>query len=315
MADKSVIETINLGKRFGTVTALRNLTLTVGEAEVFGLLGPNGAGKTTSLRCIAGLLQPSYGEVKVLGGRPDSDRVRRQIGMLSETVGLYQQLSVKENLVLFGQLYGLTSTVLNRKLQELESLLELGPFIGARVWRLSTGQRKRAGLARTLLAEPRVMLLDEPWTGLDPISSRALRRHLASLAKDTGATVLICTHGLSDAAEICGRVGILAAGSLCATGTPESLIDNFSTGCRVSIEARLRPGASRSLLGRWVDLNRTPVGTRFKLEAYFNNEEALAEFVHECSAAGVDFYELRRLRPNLEDIYAKVIETCLTTTR
>ncbi|HCW50862.1 MAG TPA: hypothetical protein DGR79_02160 [Clostridiales bacterium] len=308
-AAHAVIKTRDLTKCFGALTAVRGLTLEVRHGEIFGLLGPNGAGKSTTLRLIAGLIQPTCGEVSVLGGCPDNDQIRRRIGMLSETIGLYRQLTVRENLVLFGRLYGLSERAIHKRLRELESLLELEDFVDTRVWRLSTGQRKRAALARTLLGDPEVLLLDEPWTGLDPVASRALRLHLVSLARRKGATVVICTHGLSEAAEICDRIGIICEGTLRVLGVPDDIVNSFSTGCRVLFEVGLQSTAIGAKLESLLDdiRFRSEESSHLKFEVNFDNEASLVKFIRECVYMGIEIYEVRRLRPNLEDLYMKVV--------
>lgn len=214
-------------KSYGRNKALDGLTISVHAGEVFGLLGPNGAGKTTAIRILGGVLTPDSGAVFVngLAVTVQNQQARSVLGVVSEGAGLYGSMTVEENLVFFARLYSLQPDTVKRRLGELYDLLDLGRLRDRRCNELSTGQRKRACIARALIHDPGVLLLDEPWTGLDPVTSRTVRLHIADLARRQHRTILLCTHGLAEAAEICSRVAIMVSGRVRAMGPPEDLCD------------------------------------------------------------------------------------------
>ncbi len=219
-----MIRTCELRKEFkwagATVHALNGLSFEVRAGEVFGLLGPNGAGKTTTLRIVMGLLKPDAGFAEVNGVRtgPDSAEVRSQIGMVSTNDGVYPWLSVREMLLYFADLYCVPLATARQRLQTLSDRLELNRFLDQRCSTLSTGQRQRVILARGLMHDPPVMLLDEPTRGLDVVGSQTVFEFIAHL-KQLGKAVLLSTHRLDEAERVCDRFGLLHRGNLMYTGT------------------------------------------------------------------------------------------------
>jgi sodium transport system ATP-binding protein len=217
-----------LKKRFQwsgeTVHALNGLSFNVGEGEVFGLLGPNGAGKTTTLRIVMGLLKPDSGYAEVNGVRtgPNSAQVRSRIGMVSTNDGVYPWLSVREMLLYFADLYSVPLDTARHRLERLAERLELGRFLDQRCCTLSTGQRQRVILARGLMHDPPVMLLDEPTRGLDVVGSQTVFEFIAHL-KESGKAVLLSTHRLDEAERVCDRFGLLHRGNLMYAGTLQEI--------------------------------------------------------------------------------------------
>lgn len=214
-----MIEVCELTKDFAagrkTLRAVDRLSLTVQAGEVYGLLGPNGAGKTTSLRMILGLLAPTSGDARIGGASvaTNPDAVKQQIGLVSASSGLYQWLSPRETLSYFADLYQLSSTQAADRIATLESLLDLSEFMDRRCSTLSTGQKQRVTLARALLHDPPVMLLDEPTRGLDIVGTHVIFEYVAQL-KQLGKAVILCTHRLDEATQVCDRLGLLHAGRL-----------------------------------------------------------------------------------------------------
>lgn len=214
----------DLVKRFQwageTVHALNGLSFGVSAGEVFGLLGPNGAGKTTTLRIVMGLLAPDTGYAEVGGIRTGqhSAEVRAIIGMVSTNDGVYPWLTVREMLLYFADLYAVPMDRARERLGKLASQLELGRFLDQRCSTLSTGQRQRVILARGLMHDPPVMLLDEPTRGLDVVGSQTVFQFIAHL-KEMGKAVLLSTHRLDEAERVCDRFGLLHRGNLMYTGT------------------------------------------------------------------------------------------------
>jgi sodium transport system ATP-binding protein len=220
-----VIELVKLARRYGRVDALRGVSLRVSPGEVYALLGPNGAGKTTALRCIAGLLRPSSGTALVDGRdvRIEPLEVRRRIGFLSASMGLYERLTPRELIQFFGRLHGVPEEVLDRRIDALVATFAMEPFARRGCGTLSTGQRQRVSLARTLVHDPPALILDEPTLGLDVLSGQAIYDFVAD-ARTRGRAVLFSTHHMSEVELLADRVGILAGGRLVEEGTAEEIV-------------------------------------------------------------------------------------------
>jgi ABC-2 type transport system ATP-binding protein len=212
-----------LERRFGIVTALRDVSFTVRAGQIYGLLGPNGAGKTTTVRILAGLIAPSSGSVRVVDfelGR-DNPQIRSLTGILTESPGLHDRLTARQNLTYYGRLYGLTDAALRAAVDRYLAVVGLTDAADRRVGGYSKGMRQRVAIARALLHEPRVIYLDEPTSALDPEAAKSIRELVATL-RDEGRSIVLCTHNLDEAERVCDRIGILN-GRLLAEGTPAEL--------------------------------------------------------------------------------------------
>jgi ABC-2 type transport system ATP-binding protein/sodium transport system ATP-binding protein len=206
------------------VVAVDGLSFTVSSGEVYGLLGPNGAGKTTTMRIIVGLLRPDTGYAEIRGYRTSHapDAVKANIGLVSADAGVYPWLSVRETLLFFADLYGLSPVVARERLLYLAELLELREYLDRRCSVLSTGQKQRVTLARALIHDPPVMLLDEPTRGLDVIGSQVIFDYISHL-RGEGKAVIVSTHRLDEAQRLCDRFGLLHRGRLLHEGTFDEL--------------------------------------------------------------------------------------------
>ncbi|MCL4202555.1 MAG: ATP-binding cassette domain-containing protein [Pirellulaceae bacterium] len=230
-----MIQVHELTKRFFAdgreILAVDRLSFAIQPGEVYGLLGPNGAGKTTSIRMIVGLLRPDSGYAEVDGCRTVDapDEVKARIGLVSASDGLYPWLSVREMLMFFADLYGVPVRSAEAKLQRLSDLLQLNDLLGRRCLRLSTGQKQRVTLARALMHDPPVMLLDEPTRGLDVIGTHVVFDYIGHL-REEGKSVIVSTHRLDEAERLCDRFGLLHQGRLLHEGTLAEL--QAATGCR-----------------------------------------------------------------------------------
>lgn len=212
-------------RRFGTFTAVNDLTFDVGRGEVFGFLGANGAGKTTAIRMLCGLLKPTSGEAEVAGydvaRRPE--QVKRRIGYMSQRFSLYPDLTVGENLQLFGTIYGLKRTVLRERMAEMYRTLAMEPLRDRLVGGLPPGWKQKIALSAAMLHRPEVLFLDEPTGGVDPLERRRFWELILGAAADNGTTVLVTTHYL-DEALYCNRTLIMVDGEMKALDRPRLLM-------------------------------------------------------------------------------------------
>jgi len=219
-----MIQVEQLHKRFGTRTAVEDVSFSAHDGQITGLLGPNGAGKTTTLRMLYALLQPDRGRVTVDGidAALQPLEVRRRLGVLPDARGLYKRLSARENIAYFAQLHGLASELIRQRSDELIEALAMHDIAERRVEGFSQGERVKTAIARALVHAPRHIVLDEPSNGLDVIATRGLRDFLRQL-KSEGCCVLFSTHIMQEVAALCDRIVIIAAGRVVADGTPEAL--------------------------------------------------------------------------------------------
>lgn len=211
----------NVSKRFGAVTAVQSLSFSVRTGEVLGLLGENGAGKTTTMRMMATTLQPTSGDIYIgdYSVRTDQMEVRRKIGLLfGGDVGLYDRLTARENIAYFGHLYGLSKEQLERRIRQLSDALEMGEFIDRRVGGFSRGMKQKVAIARSLVHDPEVILLDEPTTGLDVSAASVFRRLIVDM-KQAGKTILFSSHNMGEVTKLCDRIVLIHKGRLQYEGT------------------------------------------------------------------------------------------------
>jgi ABC-2 type transport system ATP-binding protein len=221
----ALVEVIDLSKRYGTALALDGVRFEVGEGEVFGLLGPNGAGKTTLLSVISGLLQPSAGEVRLLGRTLTArDRdARRLVGVVPQDLALYNDLTARENLEFFGRLYGVRGDELRRNVDEVLGAVGLAERAADRVATFSGGMKRRLNLAAGLVHAPRLLLLDEPTVGVDPQSRNHIFEEVRRL-NGAGMTILYTSHYMEEVQGLCTRIGIMDQGRLVACDTLAGLL-------------------------------------------------------------------------------------------
>jgi ABC-2 type transport system ATP-binding protein len=232
-----------LTRRFGTFTAVDAISFEVAPGEVFGFLGANGAGKTTAMRMLIGLLAPTGGSAQVAGHdvAREPERVRRRIGYMSQRFSLYDDLTVRENVTLYGGIYGLARKVIAERAASLLDQLDLGGAADERVGRLPLGWKQKLAFSVALLHEPAVVFLDEPTGGVDPITRRQFWE-LIYAAAARGTTVLVTTHYM-DEAEYCDRISIMVDGRLAALGTPRGLARELGVATMDDVFVRLaRPG-------------------------------------------------------------------------
>ena len=218
-----MIKVKNLEKNFGSFKAVNNISFEVNKGEIFGLLGPNGAGKTTTLRMIAGLITPSRGEVEVCEHNLSNlSEIKRNIGFLTGSTALYGRLTPIEILDYFGTLNFMDEKIKKERIEYLIKLFKIDEFKNKWCQKLSTGQKQRVSIARTILHDPPVLIFDEPTSGLDIISSQIILEFIKE-AKESGKAIIFSTHNMSEADYLCDRLGLVYRGNMIACGTEDEL--------------------------------------------------------------------------------------------
>ena len=227
MSAEPAVVTDRLRKVFGPLVAVDDVTMTIGTGEVFGLLGPNGSGKTTTIRMLCGLMEPSAGTATVVGFdvAKEPEQVRANIGYMSQKFGLYDDLTVEENIRFYASVYGLVGKERSRRIDELIDELQLGKRVKQLAGTLSGGWKQRLALACSTAHRPRMLFLDEPTAGVDPAARRTFWQLIYALAK-RGTTILVTTHYM-DEAERCERIAFLSRGHLIALGTAAEITAHF----------------------------------------------------------------------------------------
>ncbi len=301
------IQTVELTKRYGRVTALAGLTMRVEAGSVFGFLGPNGAGKTTTLRLLCALIAPSAGTAEIAGLRlgRDDERIRAAVGILTEHPGLYERLSALENLRFFASLYGLDTGTAGRQIDRFLRLMGLWERRGDPVATFSRGMKQKMAIARAALHDPPILFLDEPTTGLDPDAARTVRDLVRSLARE-GRTVFLCTHNLDEADRLCDRIAFFRR-RVIRIDEPDRLRAELYGR---TVEIRVVPAPRPEHLERV----RTVHGVR---EAWLENGSILVRtddplrtdptVVRALVDAGADVAFVSERRVSLEDVYLKIV--------
>jgi len=236
----AMIETSELTRKFNSITAVENLTLSIREGEVFGLLGPNGAGKTTTVRILCCLIAPTSGSAFVDGieiGTPEAGgEIRSRIGLLPENPGLYENLTPRQNLKFFAEINGVPASRIESRIKELLVMLDIWSEKDRQVATFSKGMKQKIAIARALVHDPKILFLDEPTSGLDPAAAKVVRDFIDELSRER-RTVFINTHNLPEAERLCDRVGILKT-KLVASGSPDELSSHlWRRRCMVRLES------------------------------------------------------------------------------
>jgi ABC-2 type transport system ATP-binding protein len=300
--EQPIISARGLSKRFGALTAVDNLDLTVRRAEVFGFLGPNGCGKSTTIRMLCGLLLPSEGEIEVLGCRipRDAETLKRRIGYMTQKFSLYEDLTIGENLEFLATVQGLDRRAARQRINELLERYWLADRRKQLAGTLSGGQKQRLALAGAVLHKPDLLLLDEPTSAVDPQSRREFWDSLFELA-EAGTTLLVSTHYM-DEAERCTRLGILDAGRLVADGSPAELMANLP-GQPLLIECTQPRQAQRALQDLPGVIAMAQVGA--SLRVLSAEPQAREHIARRLAERQIDA-QVTVTTPNLEDVFVSV---------
>ena len=303
----SAIRTTALRRTFGATVAIDALDLDVAEGEIFGLVGPDGAGKSTTMRMLTGILPPTAGSGQVAGHdiARDAERLKEHIGYMSQRFGLYPDLTVIENIDFYADIYGVSSHDRAEKIERLLGFSNLTPFKQRLAGNLSGGMKQKLGLACALIHTPRVLFLDEPTNGVDPVSRRDFWRILYQLVRE-GVTIFVSTAYL-DEAERCNRLALLHQGRLLGVGTPAEVkammpgaLLEVRTSAPRRVAALLREKLANATVGLFGD--RVHVATRDTAATERHARELIA-------GAGFELLSLRAIEPSLEDVFVSVLAT------
>lgn len=304
-----VIEARDLTKRFGELTAVDAISFEVTPGESFGLLGPNGAGKSTTMRMVGGTSLRTAGHLRVLGLDPErhGPEVRASLGVVPQQDALDEELRARDNLYVYGRYFGLPRAYLRAKVQELLEFAQLTDKANAKVTELSGGMKRRLTIARGLINEPRILLLDEPTTGLDPQARHILWDRLFRL-KEQGVTLVVTTHFMDEAEQLCDRLIVIDRGTIVAEGSPRDLIGRYTT--REVVEVRFgsaRNAAMEAELAGLVDRDGHQRGglevLPDRLLLYTDQGEALLEEINRRELNPLT--QLVR-RTSLEDVFLRL---------
>jgi ABC-2 type transport system ATP-binding protein len=302
-----IIETINLTKRYGDLVALNNLNLTIEEGECFGYIGPNGAGKTTTIKILATLLQPTWGEARVCGNviGYQSRKIRPLIGYVPDFFGAYNDMVVQEYLEFFASAYGITGQQRSRIVGDILDLTDLTYKREALVDGLSRGMKQRLSIARVLLHDPRVLLLDEPASGLDPRARIEIRELLKELHR-MGKTIVISSHILHELAELCSTIGIIERGELILHGPVQEITRRARMGTRVQIRVADKIDVAARVLSAMEQVKSVQMNGHalsVELKGDFHEFTFLARALLE---KGFRLQELREEEVNLETAFMRL---------
>jgi ABC-2 type transport system ATP-binding protein len=303
---EKAITTKGLTKVFGHFTAVDALNLDVGEGELFGLLGPNGAGKTTTVRMLSTLIEPTHGSAIVAGHDllREPAEVRRQIGVVSEGVNLYKELSIEENLRFLSKLYNLPKTGAEKRIADLLDMFKFEEKAKRPVSALSSGWTKKALISAALLHDPKILFLDEVTSGLDPQSAKALQDFTRGLC-NRGVTVVWTTHYMTEPEKICDRVGIVFAGRLIQVGSPSELRSKVSEMSEMEV---VTPGLSREQVEKihtLAEVCNISYNDPVLLIKCIHNDELAEQVTKILLSEGASIRSINTKGPTLEEAFIK----------
>ncbi|WP_174266611.1 ABC transporter ATP-binding protein [Pseudarthrobacter phenanthrenivorans] len=301
-APGAVIAAENLTKMYGEVPAVDGISFSVPAGESFGLLGPNGAGKSTTMKMIGGVTRRTSGDLRIMGLDPDSHgpEVRAHLGVVPQQDNLDEELRVRDNLLVYGRYFGLPMSYLKPKADELLEFAQLTDKAKSKVDSLSGGMKRRLTIARSLINEPRILLLDEPTTGLDPQARHILWDRLFRL-KEQGVTLILTTHYMDEAEQLCDRLIVVDKGRIMAEGSPARLIRDHST--REVVELRFGSARNTTIAGELDGIGERLEVLPDRVLIYAHDGESALEQV---AARGLRPLTSLVRRSSLEDVFLRL---------
>ncbi len=299
MPDDPLIHARDLVKRFGDFTAVAGIDVDVGRGEAFGFLGPNGAGKSSTMRMIGCVSRPTAGTLRILGMDPrrDGPAIRARLGVCPQLDSLDPELTVAENLVTYARYFGIPRRTAKARAAELLEFVQLAERADSRVEPLSGGMKRRLTIARALVNNPDIALLDEPTTGLDPQARHLVWDRLFRL-KQQGMTLVLTTHYMDEAEQLCDRLVVMDGGRIVAEGSPRALIERYST--REVVELRFPETASDDVAGKLAELGERVEVLPDRILLYAEDGDAAADAVHRLGLAPASVLVRRS---GLEDVF------------
>ena len=302
MNDAPMIKAVGLTKRFGDFVAVDGIDFEVRKGESFGLLGPNGAGKSTTMKMISAVSQRTDGELEILGKDPNKKgpEIRAHLGVVPQKDLLDRELKTWENLYVYGRFFGLSKKYLKPKVEELLAFAQLEDKRNSKVDEMSGGMQRRLAIARGLVNEPEILLLDEPTTGLDPQARHILWDRLFRL-KENGVTIVITTHYMDEAEQLCDRIIVMDAGKIMAEGSPAELIKTYAS--KEVLEVRFGTDRNEETAPRLANLAERIEVLPDRILLYTENGEATLEKV---IASGLSPITSLVRRASLEDVFLRL---------
>ena len=302
-----MIETVNLRKEYGSVIAVRDLTLTVNPGDIFGLIGPNGAGKSTTINMIASLLDPTEGSIFVDGLDVDKNRrqVRKIVGYMPDLFGMYDDLTVREYLAFFGTAYGVAEPVRTSRIDDVLEVVELQDKRDELIGKLSRGMRQRLCVGKTLVQNPKILLLDEPASGMDPKGRIELRSLLKELQRQ-GKTILISSHILTELSDFCNTIGIMEKGRVIETGTVDEIRAKIKGLMRLNVEVVEGVSRAEKLLESDDKVEDVVVEGNKISVAVDAEADYAATILEKLISNGVRVSSFAREEANVEEIYMQI---------
>lgn len=300
----NIIETMELTKKYGKLVALDKLSLNVERGMVFGLLGPNGAGKSTTIRILATLIKPSSGTAFVCGHNifKEQSKVRSKIGVASEKIILYEKLTAKENLLLFARLKGLSGSVAENKVRELLHSVEMEQWKDIRVSKYSKGMKQRINLLRAFINDPELIFLDEPTVGLDPQTTRIVRK-LIQHCRESGKTVVLTTHIMYEVELLADTVGIIDNGKLLLKGKPEEIRCTYNRKLSVELKSVYDNNTLLKKLSGFPEIMEIHELNNEKIIVDLKDRNELKSFLNSLKKNSLEITYLSIVEPSLEDIF------------
>ncbi len=304
----SIIDIKSLTKKFGDFTAVNNVSLNIDDGEIFGLLGPNGAGKTTIINMLLSLLIPTSGSIKVAGldNVKNKERIKQMIGLMTQETVVEPDLTGKQNLQLFAQLYHVKESEIDKRVNHALADADLTKFAEQRAGTYSGGMQRRLGLVKAMIQEPRILVLDEPTTGLDVQNRSHMWQRIHELRK-RGTTIIMTTQYLEEADELCDRIAVIDHGKIIAMGTPSEL--KKLVGVEAVLEIVTEPGEIEKI----AKILKTKFGltttiSAQKVDAPLNKkaQETFARITKDFEREGISVLSIGMHQPTLDDVFMKL---------